>query len=531
MTQPLSDSAKKILQCCRQGQLNQMIDILDAGLDIEAVNHPDFVPLNTALKHGRWKVAKYLLENQIVPHKTKCPPLIAATQYKKDLTQGIKLVFSHTADLDVTDHNGRTALMTACLLGHEKKVSYLLNNHDSLTATDHAGMNAFLDAVISQSTSTVEQLINQGVDVNHFNSLGDNALLIATQQPNPNIKIIKILLENKVDPTLKNNKGKSALLVAEKKHPAILKLMIKKIEAEKQIELPLFTQENGSENEISDMTPPTPSLPESSTKHNRESTERVEPKLKPKTTCDSDQKLWFDAITSGNLGRLNQLKVKGIAIDLTDNKGCTGLIHAAGKGHRAVASYLIQNNANIEHRSNNGSTPMSSAIISNSRTLVGLLISHGAQVDGLGPGDYPYLSLAAAQWSEACLSMLLDAKANINTTDETGMSLYHHVAIAAEYYGNTAKAKHTLRLIHQYGLDINIQNQQGNTALHLICGAMKNSPYDVDDSHIANITHEMLKLGANPKVHNQAGMTAIQYVKQHGLLNTNGVILSFLDVW
>ncbi len=528
MTPILSDSAKKILQCCRQGQLNQMIDLLDAGLDIEAVNHPDFMPLNTALKNGRWKVAKYLLENQIVPHKTKYPPLIAATQYKKDLTQGIELVFSHTADLDVVDQNGRTALMTACLLGHEKKVSYLLNNHDSLAATDHAGMNAFLDAVISQSASTVELLIKQNVDMNYANNQGDNALLIAIQQQNPNLKIIKTLLENKVDPTLKNTNGKSALLVAEKKHPAILKLMIQKIEAEKQIELPLFTQESEPGQQINHASPLASKPSESSTNHKIGSTETT---LKIKTSSDSDQKLWFDAIASGNLGRLNQLKVKGISVDLTDNKGCTGLIHAAGKGHRAVASYLIQNNANIEHRSNNGSTPMSSAIISNSRALVGLLISNGVQVDGLGPGNYPYLSLAAAQWSEACVSMLLDANADINTTDETGMSLYHHVAIAAEYYGNTAKAKNTLKLIHHYGLDINIQNQQGNTALHLICGALKNSPYDVDDSHIANITHEMLKLGANPKIHNKVGMTAIQYVKQHGLLNTNGVILSFLDVW
>ncbi|VAW44618.1 hypothetical protein MNBD_GAMMA02-1650 [hydrothermal vent metagenome] len=528
MNQPLSDSAKKILQCCRQGQLNQMLDLLDTGLDIEAVNHPDFAPLNVALKNGRWKIAKYLLENQMVPHKTKCPPLIAATQYKKDLTQGLKLVFSHTADLDVTDHNGRTALMTACLLGHEKKVKYLLKNHDSLSVVDHAGMNAFLDAVISQSNPIIEQLIEHDVDVHHMNKIGDNALLIAVQQQNPNQKSIKTLLENQVDSTQKNQKGKSSLTVAEKKHPAIFKLMAKKIEAEKQIELPMFAP---AEESNTQQTPTPPSKTTNNQSKLTEIPERIEPTTDKNSPTEALQQLWFDAIAAGNLGRLNQLKVKGVGIDQTDNKGCSGLIHAAGKGHRAVASYLIQNNANIEHRSNNGSTPMSSAIISNSRALVGLLITNGAEVNGLGPGDYPYLSLAATQWSESCVSMLLGADADINTTDEAGMSLYHHVAIAAEYYGNTAKAKNTLRLINQNGLDINTQNQQGNTALHLICGAMKSNNYKVDDSHIANITHEMLKLGANPKITNNAGFTAIQYAKQHGLLNTNGVILSFLDVW
>lgn len=508
-----------------------MLDLLDAGLDIEAVNHPDFAPLNVALKNGRWKIAKYLLENQMVPHKTKCPPLIAATQYNKDLTQGIELVFAHTGNLDVTDHNGRTALMTACLLGHEKKVRYLLQNPDSIAVEDHAGMNAYLDAVISQSNPIIERLIAQGADVNHQNKQGDNALLIAVQQQNPSQKTIKTLLDNLVDATQKNCDGKSAFTVAEKKHPIIFKMMVKKIETEKQIELPLFADVQEPDKLQSKNMPQTKDKSNTPSQHTGQSNNDTDSKPHQNSTSDVNQQLWFEAINTGNLGRLNQLKVKGVGIDLTDNKGCTGLIHAAGKGHRAVASYLIQNNANIEHRSNNGSTPMSSAIISNSRSLVGLLVSHGAEVNGLGPGNYPYLSLAATQWSEACVSMLLDAGANINVTDQAGMSLYHHVAIAAEYYGNTAKAKNTLRLLHQYGLDINTVNQQGNTALHLICGAMKNNKYQVDDSHIAKIVHEMLKLGAKPKVTNNAGFTAIQYAKQHGLMNTNGVLLSFLDIW
>ena len=67
MTQPLSDSAKKVLQCCRQGQLNQMLDLLDAGLDIEAVNHPDFVPLNVALKNDRPRQRRSMLARRLNP--------------------------------------------------------------------------------------------------------------------------------------------------------------------------------------------------------------------------------------------------------------------------------------------------------------------------------------------------------------------------------------------------------------------------------------------------------------------------------
>ena len=536
MNEPLSTNAKKVLNCCRQGQLDQLLKLLDSGVDVEAVNHPEFAPLNVALKHGRWKIAEHFLSTQCMPNESHCPPLVAATQFAKDMTRGLEMVFAHTGEHSAVDKNGRTALMTACLLGHEKKVRYLLQHGDDFDAQDHHGMTAFHDAVLSNNHAILQLLIDHEVNSTLCNQQGENALLIATQQPTPNTRIIKTLLDNQVDCCQKNQAGKSAFSVAEKKHPHIHKMMVAKLEADKQMELPLFTA-------AEDVTAPaaTDTSPSKSPQAEAPQQQAVqEPQPQPaRANSDANQanrQAWFEAISNGNLGRLNQLKVKGVTIDLVDNKGCTGLIHAAGKGHRAVASYLIQNQANIEHRSDNGSTPLSSAVISQSRSLVGLLLSHGANPNLCGPGGYSYLALAASQWSEACVSMLLDAGADINTCDEAGLSLYHHVAIAASYYANTAKAKATIRLLKQHGLDINTQDRQGQSALHVLCGALNKDKKEThnqagDDSHIANIAHEMLKCGIDPKLVNHQGFTAIQYAKQNGLLNTKGVILSFIDAF
>jgi ankyrin repeat protein len=518
VNQKLSESARKIMQCCRQGDLDQLDKLLNSGIDINDVTHGDFVPLNTALKHGRWKIAQYLLQHNAVPGQADQPALIAATQYPKDLTTGIELIFRHTGNLDVTDRNGRTALMTACLLGHEKKVRFMLQNPDHITARDHMGMSAFLDAVISQSTHIIDTLISHGVDVHETNDAGDNALLIAVQTPTPNTKVIKTLLEQDIDCTLKNSHGRNALDVAAKKHPHIHKLFVTKLEADKQMELPLFADPDAAEPETSSSIVQSRPAP-----------------VVPKTDSNSSAKVrtseWFSAIASGNLGKLNQLLLRGIPVDVTDDKGCTALIHAAGKGLRAVASFLLQQGADPEHRSKNGSTAMSSAIISNSRSVVGLLIQHGTSPGQTGPGGYPYVSLAASQWNEDCLSLLLQAGASVKTVDSQGMSLYHHVAIAAEYYEQTAKAKATLRLLVQQQLDINVINHQGNTCLHMMCGAHKDKYQITDDSQLANIVHEVLKLGANPKAVNHQGFTALQYAKKHRLMNTKGVILSYLDAW
>ena len=221
MNQTLSDSAKKILQYCRTGQLDHLQTLLEHGIAIEDVNHPDFLPLNVALRNGRWKIAKFLLQNNTVPTKNEHPPLIAATQYRKDITAGMEMVFAHTGNLDVINHKGRTALMTACLLGHEKKVRFLLNDSNVVAQADHCGMTAFLDAVLSQSTGIIDLLLKQKIDVHHQNHHGDNALLLATLHKNPNTKLVKTLLEQGVDCCHKNKDGNSAFAIAEKKHPQI----------------------------------------------------------------------------------------------------------------------------------------------------------------------------------------------------------------------------------------------------------------------------------------------------------------------
>ncbi|MCF6301562.1 MAG: hypothetical protein L3J52_10685 [Proteobacteria bacterium] len=60
---------------------------------------------------------------------------------------------------------------------------------------------------------------------------------------------------------------------------------------------------------------------------------------------------------------------------------------------------------------------------------------------------------------------------------------------------------------------------------------IKNKDYAVDDSKVANLAHELLKQGINPKLVNNKGFTALQYSKRYHLHNTKGVILSFLDAW
>lgn len=517
MTKPLPEQAKKIIKCCRNGQLAQLQELLSQGVDYQLFDEWQFAPLNTALKYGRWQIARYLFKENLMPFNNKTPPIIAAAQSSKDQVTGLEIVFAHTGNTDATDSQGRTALMTASLLGHEKKVLHLLKNTTQINAADSYGMSAFLDAVVNQSLKICDLLLKHGANPHQVTEQGDNAMTLLMQDNNPNPRLIKKLLAEQVDLNHKNHAGHSALSLAQTKHKKLHQVLLAHIEAEKQMELPIFAMETEVQN-----TKPLhkPVQPQSVAKPVKEA---------PVTQPSAEEKAWFDAAIEGNLGQLNRLKIKGVDVNCTDRKGCTALIHAAGSGNRAAASFLIQNQAHIEHASDNGSTALSSAIISNAKAVVELLLNNGADPSGVGPGGYPYISLAAAQWNAGIISILANAGADVHTLDPNQFNLYHNVMLAAEYYSNTIKAKDTIRVIHHLGLNINQADAVGNTPLHVLCGALKEKNFKGDDSQLANLAHELLKLGASSSSCNKKGFTPLQYAKKHHLLNTKGVMRSFMS--
>ncbi len=511
MTKPLPEQARSIIQCCRSGQLVRLQTLLAEGVDYHLFDNEHFAPLNTALKYGHWQVARHLLKENLMPLNKNTPPSIAAAQYNKDINTGLEIVFSYTGNMDATDAQGRTALMTAALLGHEKKVDFLLKNMTLINAADDYGMSAFLDAVVNQSLKVCDMLLKHGADPHQVNHQGDNAMTLLLQSANPNTRLIKKLLDEHVDLNHKNAAGQNAVTLTQTKHGKLHQILIAHIEAEKQMELPIFSTST-----------------EPKAKQKKEIIKTKKDEVESKELLPGEQ-AWFTAAINGNLGQLNKLRLKGMDVNVTDHKGCTALIHAAGSGNRAVASYLIQNQADIEHVSINGSTALSSAIISNTKAVVDLLIKNGVNPQGKGPGGYPCISLAAAQWNASIVSMLAEAGSQVGTVDPNNFNLYHNVMLAAEYYSNTIKARDTIRIIHHLGLDINQPNLQGNTALHILCGAHKEKDYRAKDSQIANLTHELLKLGAQCHLTNIKGLTALEYAKRHQLLNTKGVIMSFMD--
>ncbi len=528
----------QLFEYCKNGKVQQLLDRLKHSDATEFIDERKNTLLCVALKYGQWQTFTALLESNYSFDPSK-PLLISACQYNRDDITGINLALQFNSDVDVTNSQNRTALMTTCLLGHINKTKELLGIGASTNIQDDDGNTALMDAIHSRNKKMVELMLQHEPDVsqvNQSNHAKDTALILAVKHKTPNEEIIKLLLEAGADPELNDAKQQSAWLIAKQKHPKISRTIEKHLNNINQIELPFFT--NDYQTELPKVDSPKPVDVEPEIKETEQASTLPEkpttrPLLKPfvfsqEKTKKSNKQEWFHAAKTGNLGGLNRMIIEGIDINCIDDKGCTALIRACGHSRRAVVSFLLQQNADVEMRSHNGSTALSSSIIGNCRRVAGLLLDNGANPNALGPSDYSYATIAAAQWNDAMLSILYRNGSDVFIVNSQGQNLLHIIALAAEYYNNINNAKSSIQFLLDHGMDINATDENGNTALMILCGVHKKK-YEVDDRNIASIAHCIIKLGAAPAITNQAGKSAIDASRLHKLQQTKGVLMNALS--
>ncbi|MCF6319025.1 MAG: ankyrin repeat domain-containing protein, partial [Proteobacteria bacterium] len=193
----------QLFEYCKKGKVQQLLDALSDFDAIALVDERKNTLLCTALKHGQWQIFTKLLESNCSFNPVK-PVLISACQYNKDDVAGINLALQFNSDVDVMNSENRTALMTACLLGHVNKVQELLELGATVTTQDTHGNTALMEAVHSRNKRMVELMLkqrnysnnaNNTNNINHTNNAKESALTLAVKHKTPNEEIVKLLLE------------------------------------------------------------------------------------------------------------------------------------------------------------------------------------------------------------------------------------------------------------------------------------------------------------------------------------------------
>ncbi len=128
-----------------------------------------------------------------------------------------------------------------------------------------------------------------------------------------------------------------------------------------------------------------------------------------------------------------------------------------------LAKKLLEHGADIENRNDQGQTPLLAAVENHNTDMASWLLERGANINTSdNQGRTPLLAAVENQNTDM-VSWLLERGANINTSDKQGRTPLLAAAQESDESGDLTIAQ----LLLTYGADINIPNQNQETALSI----------------------------------------------------------------
>lgn len=149
--------------------------------------------------------------------------------------------------------------------------------------------------------------------------------------------------------------------------------------------------------------------------------------------------------------------------------------------------------------------------------VVRLLLKADTPVDAINPKGYTALHIAACRANVVMINILLDADAEINAVTPRGDTALHLVAGNYRKSVTPRRLKRAARELIRHDAAQNIQNQQGNTALH--------SAIYYSDGEVSVKNYEIMDmlLKSHPRLtmRNAEGHTPLSWAKLH---NCEGIM-------
>ncbi|KAI0019980.1 hypothetical protein F4780DRAFT_770941 [Xylariomycetidae sp. FL0641] len=175
--------------------------------------------LQKVAARGKLSVVRLLLEHGAEVNgkrESEVPALAKAAEAGH--VQVVTELLAWHADPNGRSRHGQTALFSAALRGHDKVVDALLAGGANVNARDKEGRSPLLfiaaekHGKVRWTPNTLQLLLSKGADVEVRDQIDRTPLLWAAT--NANVTLARILLENGVDVSATNNRGRTALHLA-----------------------------------------------------------------------------------------------------------------------------------------------------------------------------------------------------------------------------------------------------------------------------------------------------------------------------
>lgn len=197
-------------------------ELLDSGASALARDRAGNTAFMLASRKGHNTVLEILLEQGSDPHQTNLlgsNALIMAVTHNRRKT--VKRLLELDLDTNLTDSKAVTPLVAAAYNGNLRMLDMLLEAGADSAAIDTTGKSAIVYAAGRGHRNIVERLVEHSDSVNTNTRYGNNLTVLmwaaghGNDVPAPEgLAIVKFLLMEKADPTLTDNRGRSALHIA-----------------------------------------------------------------------------------------------------------------------------------------------------------------------------------------------------------------------------------------------------------------------------------------------------------------------------
>ena len=373
----------------------------------------------------------------------------------------IKMLIQNGADIQASDSNGSTVLHFASSNSNQEVVEFLLKlNEISVNATDNSNQTPLMHACYDGGRlDNIKMLIQNGADIQASDSNGSTVLHLASS--NSNQEVVEFLLKlNEISVNATDNFNQTPLMHACHDGGRLdnIKMLI----------------QNGAVIPASDSNGSTV-LHFASSNSNQEVVEFLLKlnEISVNATDNSNQTpLMYACYDGGRLDNIKMLIQNGADIQMSSSNGSTVLHFASQMSNQEVVEFLLKlNEISVNARDNSNQTPLMSACHDGGRLdNIKMLVQNGADIQTSSSNGSTVLHFASHLSNQEVVEFLLKLnEISVNATDNSNQTPLMHACYDGGRLNN-------IKMLIQNGADIQASSSNGSTVLHF---ASSNSNQEV----------------------------------------------------